>query len=166
VGLLIGAGITYAAAPSLGLGGGGSTATKIVTQTGGGGGLCSGQTVHIGLLNDLSKDLSAQGKGDLAAEQLAVKDVNAYIASSGCSLTFALDSNDYQLDGNIALQQLTAMFANGVQVVIGPLNSGAARTILSYANSNHIVLISPSSTSPALHAVSYTHLTLPTICSV
>src|SRR5881396_1024773 len=89
VGLLIGAGVLYGAAPSLGLGGsttttvtaaGGSTTTTVtaaggtttVTTTAGGGGLCNGQTVTIGALNDLSGDLSAQGKGDLAAEQLAI----------------------------------------------------------------------------------------------
>ena len=33
---------------------------------------------------------------------------------------------------------------------MGPLNSGAIQFILSYANANHIVLISPSSTSATL----------------
>ncbi len=153
MGLLIGAGIIYAAAPSLGL------ATTVTTGTGGavtftatgaGGGLCNGQTITIGALNDLSGDLSNQGKGDLAAEQIAIQDVNTYLASGGCNLHFALSSNDYKLDTPTALTQLQAMAAQGIQVVVGPLNSGTAAGILSYANSNHIVLISPSSTSPAL----------------
>ncbi len=144
----------YAAAPSIGLGG------TTVTQTGSGstvtstvqaaGGLCGGQTVTIGALNDLSGQLSSQGKGDLAAEQLAIQDVNAYTAAAGCKLTFSLNANDYKLDTPTALTQLQAMQASGIQVVIGPLNSGTAAGILSFANSNHIVLISPSSTSPAL----------------
>ena len=151
MGLLIGAGITYAAAPSLGLSNtvtntvGGGTVTSTVA-----GGLCNGQTITIGALNDLSGALSAQGKGDLAAEQLAIQDVNAYLKSSGCNLTFALNNNDYKLDTPTALAQLQAMNAAGVHVVVGPLNSGTAAGILSYANSNHIVLISPSSTSPAV----------------
>ena len=152
VGLLIGAGITYAAAPSLGLS---STVTSTVgggtvTTTAAGGGLCNGQTITIGALNDLSGALSAQGKGDLAAEQLAIADVNAYLKSSGCNLTFQLSANDYKLDTPTALSQLQAMNAAGVHVVVGPLNSGTAAGILSYANSNHIVLISPSSTSTAV----------------
>jgi branched-chain amino acid transport system substrate-binding protein len=171
VGLLIGAGVIYAAAPSLGLAGG--TVTSTVTSTvsggggppvtvtstvsgGGGGGLCS-QTIHIGLLNDLSGELSAQGKGDLAAEQIAAQEINAWLKSAGCGLNVVLDSNDYKLDGPTALSQLQAMKASGVQVVIGPLNSGAARAILPYANSNHIVLISPSSTSPALNVTDTTN---------
>lgn len=141
VGLLLGMGIIYGAilggaAPSIGVGGGG--------------GLCGGQTVTIGALNDLSGDLSTQGKGDLAAEQLGIQDVNSYLQTSGCKLTFALNANDYKLDTPTALTQLQAMQAAGIQVVIGPLNSGTAAGILSFANSNHVVLLSPSSTSPAL----------------
>ncbi len=187
MGLLIGAGVIYAAAPSLvpartatsTVQGPGSTVTATTTQTvgagatatitntatqtttavstatvtasGGGGGLCNGGSVTIGALNDLSGALSDQGKGDLVAEQVAVQDVNAYLKSGGCNLTFKLDAVDYKLDTPTALTELQAMNAAGIQVVVGPLNSGAAAGILSYANSNHIVLISPSSTSPRLH---------------
>jgi branched-chain amino acid transport system substrate-binding protein len=154
VGLLIGAGVVYVAAPSLGISSSAtSTAYVTTTITASGAkaaGLCNGQTITIGALNDLSGSLSAQGKGDLAAEQLAIQDVNAFTQKSGCSLTFALDNQDYKLDTPTALSELTAMSAAGIQVVVGPLNSGAAAGILSYADSNHIVLISPSSTSQAL----------------
>ncbi|MDV3277748.1 MAG: ABC transporter substrate-binding protein [Nitrososphaerales archaeon] len=165
VGLLIGAGLIYAAAPSIGLGGvstttvsgGVTTVTGGVTTVTGTGGLCNGQTITIGALNDLSADLSAQGKGDLAAEQLAIQEVNTYLKSANCKLTFALNNQDYKLDGPTALSELQAMYASGIRVVVGPLNSGAARAILAYANSNHIVLISPSSTSPALHVTDVTN---------
>jgi branched-chain amino acid transport system substrate-binding protein len=168
VGLLIGAGAIYVAAPSLGLSstttvsaGAGATATTTITTTAlasaTGGGLCNGQTITIGALNDLSGQLSAQGKGDLAAEQLAITEINAQLTSAGCKLTFTLNNQDYGLDNTKALNDLTAMAAAGTQVVIGPLNSGSAAAILSYANSNHIVLISPSSTSPALHVTDVTN---------
>jgi branched-chain amino acid transport system substrate-binding protein len=158
VGLLIGAGAIYGLAPSLGLGGtatltttaAGGTSTVTKTVSGVAGGLCNGQTVTIGALNDLSGALSSQGAGDLAAENLAITDVNAYVKSAGCNLTFKLNSVDYKLDNPTALSQLQAMAAAGIAVVVGPLNSGTAQFILGYANSNHIVLISPSSTSPAL----------------
>jgi len=159
VGLLIGAGVIYGAAPSLGLGGtttvtttagGAVTFTKTTTVGGGGAGLCNGQTITIGALNDLTSDLSSQGQGDLAAENIAITDVNAYVKTAGCNLTFKLDAVDYKLDNPTALAQLQAMAVAGIQVVVGPLNSGAALFILGYASSNHIVLISPSSTSAAL----------------
>jgi branched-chain amino acid transport system substrate-binding protein len=162
VGLLIGAGVVYVAAPSLGLSStqtvSGGTVTSTVTVTNAQqAGLCNGQTITIGALNDLSGQLSAQGKGDLAAEQIAITEANAWVKANGCSLTFALNNQDYALDNTKALSELTAMYTAGTSVVIGPLNSGAARAILSYANSNHIVLISPSSTSPALHVTDTTN---------
>jgi branched-chain amino acid transport system substrate-binding protein len=150
VGLLLGAGILYAAAPSLGLKGATNTSyitTTVTASNAKAAGLCNGQTITIGALNDLSDGLSAQGKGDLAAEQLAIQDVNSFTKSSGCSLTFALNNQDYKEDNPTALSELQAMAASGVSVVVGPLNSGAAAAILSYADQNHIVLISPSSTA-------------------
>ena len=140
VGLLVGAGITYAAAPSLGLGGGSSSA-----------GICNGQTITIGALNDLSGELSAQGAGTYAAENLAIQDVNSYFQAAGCSVTFKLNSQDYKLDTPTALSDLQSFHSSGIQVVIGPLNSGAAGGLLSTANSDHVVMISPSSTSQALN---------------
>jgi branched-chain amino acid transport system substrate-binding protein len=138
VGLLIGAGVTYVAAPSLGLGSSSSS------------GVCNGQTITIGALNDLSGGLSAQGAGTQAAEQLAIQDINAYMTTSGCKVTFALNSQDYKLDTPTALSELQSFHSSGIQVVVGPLNSGAAGGILDYANTNHIVLISPSSTAQNL----------------
>ncbi len=170
VGLLVGAGVVYVAAPSLGLGSGGSGTVTVTTGASGtvtvtttaissaqASGLCNGQTITIGALNDLSGELSAQGKGDLAAEQIAINEINNFTKASGCNLNFKLNNQDYALDNTKALNALSAMYTQGVQVVVGPLNSGTAAAILSYANQNHIVLISPSSTSPALHVTDTTN---------
>lgn len=137
MGLLIGAAITYVAAPSLGINSGAS-------------GICNGQTITIGALNDLSDGLSAQGAGTQAAEKLAIQDVNAYMTSSGCNLHFALNSQDYKEDNPTALSILQTFKSDGIQVVVGPLNSGTTGAILPTANTDHMVLISPSSTSAAL----------------
>ena len=123
-------------------------------------GLCSsGRTLTIGMLTDLSSDLASQGTRARDAAQLAVRDINAYLASpqgaatsgtAACNVKFAVSVTDYALDGAKALSGLQTFAAAGVQVVVGPLNSGAAQNILQYANTNHIALISPSSTSVAL----------------
>jgi branched-chain amino acid transport system substrate-binding protein len=131
-----------------------NTVTTSVAQAEG---LCNGQTVTIGALNDLSGPLSAQGKGDLAAEQIAITEANSMVKANGCSVTFALNNQDYALNSTKALLELTAFAAAGIGVVIGPLDNGAAGAILSYANSNHIVLVSPSSTSPTLHVTNTTN---------
>ena len=145
VGIGAGAGVTY-----VGLLAGGSFNS----------GLCSsGRTLTIGMLTDLSSDLASQGTRARDAAQLAVTDINSYLASpqgaatsgtAACNVKFAVSVTDYALDGAKALSGLQTFAAAGVQVVVGPLNSGAAQNILQYANTNHIALISPSSTSVAL----------------
>src|SRR5215467_1759179 len=124
-----------------------TTTTNTVQTT-----LCQqGGTYTIGELLDLSSSLADQGTRAKDSSVLAINDINAMLASSGCpNLKFATSVIDYALDDTKALNDLTAFASSGVQVVVGPLNSGTALHILSYANNHHIVLISPSSTSPAL----------------
>ena len=136
VGAGVGAGVTYA----------GLLGAGVIS-----GGLCSsGRTITIGELLDLSSDLSSQGTRAKYSSNIAISDINSFLSTSGCNLKFANAVDDYALDNTKGLNQLTSLAASGVQVVVGPLNSGTAQYILSYANSNHIVLISPSSTAPQL----------------
>lgn len=136
IGAGVGAGITYAGLR--------------LNPTGSGAVCSSNQTLTIGELLDLSAGLSSQGVRAKDSSILAIEDINAFLAGAGCNLKFANSVSDYALDNNKALNALTSFAASGVQVVVGPLNSGAAAALLQYANSNHIVLISPSSTSVSL----------------
>jgi branched-chain amino acid transport system substrate-binding protein len=114
-------------------------------------GLCaSGRTLTLGLLTDKTDGLSSQGVRAAYAAQQAITDINTYLSNAGCNLKFAVSISDYQLDSSIALTSLQNFAASGVQVVVGPLNSGALQNLITYADSNHIVVISPSSTSAAL----------------
>jgi branched-chain amino acid transport system substrate-binding protein len=116
-------------------------------------GLCAGSSITIGALNDLSDaahSLTATGHGILAGEQLAVDDVNTYLQNSNCHVTFTLLSKDYALDPNRALLNMSALKTAGARVVIGPDNSGAAEAVLPFADTNQMVVISPSSTEIAL----------------
>jgi len=115
------------------------------------GGLCSsGRTLKIGELLDLSSVLATQGKRARDSSTLAINDINTMLSTAGCNLRFTTSVDDYALNNQVALSELISLSASGAQVVVGPLNSGAVQTILSYADANHIVLISPSSTSATL----------------
>ena len=115
------------------------------------GSLClSGKTITIGELLDLSSALVDLGVRAKDSSAIAIDDINSFLSKAGCSLRFATSVLDYALDNSRALADLQSLTATGVQVVVGPLDSGAAQFLLSYANSNHIVLISPSSTLGAL----------------
>ncbi|MDA4115960.1 MAG: ABC transporter substrate-binding protein [Thaumarchaeota archaeon] len=144
VGLLVGAGVTYAATSS------GSKSTTTVTATGG----LSG-TITIGQLTDLSGELSSIGSQAKIAVGLAITDINAYLPTVGVTnVKFASISEDTGSNPATALTDLQTLSSDGVQVVIGPLTSSEVSNVLSYSESNHIVLISPSSTAISLAGAS------------
>ncbi|HVH16198.1 MAG TPA: ABC transporter substrate-binding protein [Candidatus Angelobacter sp.] len=125
--------------------------SQLQTQLQQSSGLClSGKTITIGELLDLTDGLSVQGIRAKDGSALAINDINSFLFSAGCRVRFAMSVSDYALDSSRALTEMQAFAAAGVQVVVGPLNSGAIQNILQFADANHIVLISPSSTSIAL----------------
>ncbi len=150
VGLLLGVGVMYAAAPS------------IISPSSSSGGLC-GSTVSIGDLTDESGPLKAQGIGQAQAVGMAITDINAWLAKGSCKVTFKALTEDYAHDPSKALQQIQALNTAGVSVVVGPLDSDSIASIYSYADSNHIVIISPSSTAASLSQnTPYLFRTVPT----
>jgi branched-chain amino acid transport system substrate-binding protein len=149
VGLLIGAGLTYAATSSTSK----STVTTTTTVTGAASGLSG--TITIGQLTDLSGELEAIGSQIKIAQQLAINDINAYLPTVGVTnLKFNMISEDTGSNPATALTDLQTLSSDGVQVVVGPLTSSEVSNILSYSQSNHIVLISPSSTAISLAGAS------------
>ena len=136
VGLLVGAGLTYALTSSS------STSSSTTGLSG---------TITIGDLTDLSGALSAIGTQQKTAVDLAVSDINAYLVQAGqTNFKFAAQDDDTGLVPATALSDLQSMHASGVQVVVGPLTSGEASTILQTADQDHVVLISASSTAISL----------------
>ena len=147
VGLLIGAAVTYIAAPSI-VGGVTKTVGGVTTTvTGASSGVCNGGTYSIGLLTDLTGDLKAQGINTQTSVQMAVDGLNNYTKGIGCNATFDVKTQDYASDPSKTPAAAQALHNAGVQVAVGPLDSASIEAILGYVNTNHIVLISPSSTA-------------------
>jgi branched-chain amino acid transport system substrate-binding protein len=145
IGLLIGLVVMYGAAPSLGLAPSTSTMVTTTAQMQG----LSG-TITLGDLVSLTGALSSYGQREKVAVDMAVTDINGWLAGSGSTVQFAVRHEDTATDPATALQKLQSLAAQGIQVYIGPQSSGEARNILSYANTNHLVLISQSSTAENL----------------
>ncbi|MDA4111029.1 MAG: penicillin-binding protein activator [Thaumarchaeota archaeon] len=168
VGLVIGAGVGYAATGSAktstqtttvtGPGTGGTTvtvpgtgSTVTTTVSGGGGGGLSG-TISIGVLDDLTDGLSGIGAKINFTTHQAINDINAYLQNTPYAgkVTFNVVVEDYALDNTKAQNAMNTFKSDGISVTVGPLNSGTAQALLSFANSNQIVMISPSSTAHSL----------------
>ncbi len=169
VGLVVGAGVGLAASSSKVTtstqtttitGSGSAPATTTVTSPGttvtvsGSGSSSSGLSgiVTIGVLDDLTDGLSGEGLKINFTVHQAVNDINAYLQNTSWAgkVSFNVAVEDYALDNTKATNIMNTFKSDGIAVTVGPLNSGSAQAILSLADSDQIVMISPSSTSAAL----------------
>ncbi|MEM3074138.1 MAG: ABC transporter substrate-binding protein [Nitrososphaerales archaeon] len=123
-----------------------TTVTTTVTAPGA---RLSGE-IAVGALMSLSGDLASFGKRESTALKIAEKEINDWLKLSGQSWTFKIIEEDTATQPAVALQKLQSLAARGVKLVIGPLSSGELRNIKGYADSNRILVVSQSSTAPAL----------------
>ena len=132
----------------VGLGAGYMVGVASVPTTEGEAGL-SGQ-VKVVFLAPLTGVLSTYGENSKYAALLAAQEVNQWLEARGESWTFNLTVDDTATDPTTALSKMQSWHGAGVQFFVGPMSSGEVSELKSYADSNHLLVISPSSTSPAL----------------
>ncbi|RLI21318.1 ABC transporter substrate-binding protein [Candidatus Bathyarchaeota archaeon] len=123
-----------------------STATKTVAA--GAGGLTG--EIPIGAIIPLTGVLASFGQNNKVAAEIAVEEVNEFLEEIGAGWRLKLYVEDTETKPSVALEKLMALHSKGVKVVIGPMASSGVKAIKEYADSNKILVISPSSTSPAL----------------
>jgi branched-chain amino acid transport system substrate-binding protein len=90
------------------------------------------------------------GENDKVALELAVSDVNEWLTSLGKPWRVKLIVEDTATDPKTALDKVQALHGRGVKIFIGPMSSAEVSEVKSYADANGLLIISQSSTSPAL----------------
>lgn len=76
------------------------------------------------------------------ALNMAISQLNTNLKAAGINnLNFAIKIEDTQTNPAVALTELQTLSSQGVKVFLGPMDSSEASNILSYANSNHLVLL-------------------------
>lgn len=161
--LIIGVGIGWAAG---GAGGGATTVTTTKTVSAGAPGSATvtvtqtvtqaGETaglkgeIPIGALLPLTGALSSYGENSKAALELAVKEINDFLAARGEPWKIKVYYEDTATDPKTALDKVQALHARGVKIFIGPMSSAEVKELKNYVDSNKLLLISQSSTSPRL----------------
>jgi branched-chain amino acid transport system substrate-binding protein len=136
IGLLIGAGAVYIA-----IGQTSSTSPSPAVS----------KLYYIGNINDLTGPLSNYGPVFQNAAQLAINQINAQMNASGNHIQFklvTLDSKGTPEGALAALQNLYQTYK--IQVDVGPISSSELAGLLSYANTNHILVIGPTSNANSL----------------
>lgn len=108
------------------------------------------ETVNIGVLLSATGDLASHGQDNNIATQLALMDFNEYLDSIGATWKMNLVVEDTQTDPTVALEKIQSLNSKGIKLILGTESSAELRNIMSYAGSNSMLLVSPSSTSPKL----------------
>ena len=108
------------------------------------------QEITIGGLFSLTGNWASLGVASKAAMEIAVDDVNAYLANGNTGMHFTASIKDTKLDPPTALAGITAFKDAGVEVVIGPQSSAEVAAIKSYADVNGVLVASQSSTAGTL----------------
>jgi len=109
-------------------------------------------TVQIGALLPLTGDRANRGHEYSKAAHMAVDDFNAYLKTKNANWNIELVLEDTQTSPELALEKIQALHARGINLFFGPATSAELSSISSYVGSNNLLVISPSSTSPALAA--------------
>lgn len=141
IGLIVGAAVSYGVVSASSNSGKSTTTGTGVTP----------KIYYIGNINDITGPLSNYGASFILAAKLAINQVNAQMNASGNGVQFKLVTADSQGTAQGALQALQNLYQTyKIQVDVGPISSGELAGLLSYANTNHILVFGPTSNANSL----------------
>jgi branched-chain amino acid transport system substrate-binding protein len=109
--------------------------------------------VLLGGLFSLTGGWSTLGKAGRASLELAIEDVNTYLAGNAAGIRFVAAIEDTKLNPDTALAKVRLLKARGVQLLIGPQSSGEVERLKAFVDANGMLLVSPSSTAGTLAIV-------------
>lgn len=157
VGIVIGYLGATAVAPSVPPTGAKETATMTVTTTMAGTVVPSAGPVEytIGIVADLSGGGESFAIETRDSALIAVDEVNAMLQGAGIPVRFKTIVEDSKTTVEGAVAAVQSLAAAGVKVIMGHLWSGQLNGIKSFVDSNKIVVVSASSTSPLVAADDY-----------
>ncbi|MCC8182875.1 MAG: ABC transporter substrate-binding protein [Clostridiales bacterium] len=109
-------------------------------------------TITLGMIGPMTGSLAVYGTHVANGVNLAIEQINAAggVTVGGESYELAVESKDDQGDSTECLNAMNALISDGIELVIGSATSGCTSSITSVANSEGVVLITPSGTADAL----------------
>jgi len=128
----------------------GRTTSTNVTTTSSTASTRATEELRIGALLPLSGDATEIGRSVQAALAVAGNDINTYLSAINSSVRIRLVPLDTRSDPATALDDLKALHAQGIQVVIGPATSENLNATWRYAYENNMILVSYGSIAPSL----------------
>ncbi|WP_048084895.1 ABC transporter substrate-binding protein [Archaeoglobus profundus] len=109
--------------------------------------LAEKQTIKIGVLVDLSGDLSTYGNDIKDTLSIAKDKINEYFEEKGLPYQVEFVVEDTQINPTRALELTQELYSKGIKLIVGPMGSGEVANIKGFVTNNKIIIISPSSTA-------------------
>ncbi|MDD3290446.1 MAG: ABC transporter substrate-binding protein [Eubacteriales bacterium] len=120
-----------------------------LTGCGGGGGETGGdETYKIGVIAPLTGNVSVYGIAVKNAAELAKDEINAAGGIGGKMVELVI--MDDKGDSTEGVSAFNKLVSDGITVVLGPVTSGVTGAVTSIANSEGIVMLTPTSTADTI----------------
>ncbi|HET7644649.1 MAG TPA: ABC transporter substrate-binding protein [Nitrososphaeraceae archaeon] len=104
----------------------------------------------VGAIIPYTGSYASMGKPVKVALEKAEYDVNQYFEKMNSSSRVNLIMGNSKTNWDDTLNAIKELYARGAKIIVGPATSTAVAAVKDFANENNIILISYSSTSPAL----------------
>ena len=111
-----------------------------------------GNVITLGMIGPLTGSVAVYGTHIANGVDLAVEEINAAggVTLSDGTYQLAVERKDDQGDTTECVNAMNALISEGIQLVVGSATSGCTSAITSIANSDGVVLITPSGTADSL----------------
>ena len=108
--------------------------------------------ITLGMIGPLTGSVAVYGTHIANGVDLAVEEINAAggVTLSDGTYQLAVERKDDQGDTTECVNAMNALISEGIQLVVGSATSGCTSAITSIANSEGVVLITPSGTADSL----------------
>lgn len=106
--------------------------------------------ITIGGVFDITGSWALVGDETKTATDIAVVDFNKFLHATGADWRLAIQIEDSQANGNVALEKVQSLNGRGVDLLVGMALSSHIRTSYNYIESNDMLVVSCCSTAATL----------------
>ena len=112
----------------------------------------AGGTITLGMIGPLTGSLAVYGTHIECGVKLAIEEINAAggVTLSDGTYQLAVETKDDQGDSTECVNAMNALISDGIQLIVGSATSGCTSAITSIANSEGVVIMTPSGTADSL----------------
>ena len=109
-------------------------------------------TITLGMIGPLTGSVAVYGTHIENGVKLAIEEINAAggVTLSDGAHQLAVETKDDQGDATECVNAMNALISDGIQLGVGSATSGCTSAITSIANSEGVVMITPSGTADSL----------------